>query len=77
MGSEVQDREFERHLRQRHQLATAVATAAYSGDVPVGCVRPRSPEHRRTDWRTPAAPGWTCGLCHPPAIEFDGIERRA
>lgn len=75
MGSEVQDREFARHLRQRNELSSK-ALSAYRGDVPIGCVRPRDIEHRGTDWRTPDSPGWTCGVCHPPAIEFEGIRRR-
>jgi len=33
------------------------------------------PRHRPSDWVTPIGP-LVCGICHPPAAEFDGIRRR-
>jgi hypothetical protein len=33
------------------------------------------PHHRATDWVTSTSQV-ICGVCHPPALEFDGIRRR-
>lgn len=33
------------------------------------------PHHRRSDWVTPESQ-LICGVCHPPAAEYEGITRR-
>lgn len=48
------------------------AMARRGGQIGAPCSYSR---HRSTDWITPESQV-VCGICHPPAAEFDGIVRR-
>lgn len=88
MGSEVQDREFARHVENRQAMGD-LAAGLLAGEPVVSCAQARNPAHRATDCRPhdwdpsrddhpdrgdPRGP-WVCGICHPPLPGAE-VERR-
>lgn len=57
-----------RNLSKWLAAAPASSSAALSEPCPY-------PHHRPADWITPKTV-LTCGVCHPPAVEFAGVRRR-